>query len=325
MSKEKVSTSATRLRPVDWPIVVGENLALPRTIPSTGSNQDVLAIADELSSQREISTLLRRAVELARDRIGIERAAVFLYDDSGEKLCGTWGTDAAGATTNEHHIFFDEGFHHRKAKAQALGGDARWLVFDEVPLLTHVDGEARVLGRGWNAITPILGRAGALGFFCNDAARSGAALDEFRQTQLAILSRLLGGLLEDLRENGRTLPWRSLLSRLPRVGEGSADSTAIAVVHALHGDSSLTVGDLAKRFGKSSTKLSQLFQEEMGVSIVEYRHRLRLERFFSLVDPQGGNLLQAALDAGFGSYAQFHRVFRELLGTTPKEYLVGRK
>jgi transcriptional regulator GlxA family with amidase domain len=63
----------------------------------------------------------------------------------------------------------------------------------------------------------------------------------------------------------------------------------------------------------------------MGVSLVGYKNRLRLERFFTLVHPGGGNLLQAALDAGFGSYAQFHRVFRDLLGTTPREYLTGDK
>ena len=63
----------------------------------------------------------------------------------------------------------------------------------------------------------------------------------------------------------------------------------------------------------------------MGVSLVEYKNRLRIERFLTLVAPGGGNLMQAALDAGFGSYAQFHRVFRNLLGATPKEYLTGRK
>jgi AraC-like DNA-binding protein len=30
------------------------------------------------------------------------------------------------------------------------------------------------------------------------------------------------------------------------------------------------------------------------------------------------NLLDAALEAGFGSYAQFHRVYRKFLGTTPR-------
>jgi AraC-like DNA-binding protein len=66
------------------------------------------------------------------------------------------------------------------------------------------------------------------------------------------------------------------------------------------------------------------FRAQIGVSVVGYRNRVRIERFLGLVDLGGGNLLAAALDAGFGSYAQFHRVFRRLLGVTPKEYLTGR-
>jgi AraC-like DNA-binding protein len=44
-----------------------------------------------------------------------------------------------------------------------------------------------------------------------------------------------------------------------------------------------------------------------------------------LVDSGGENLLEAALSAGFGSYAQFHRVFRAWRGTTPREFLQGRQ
>ena len=40
-----------------------------------------------------------------------------------------------------------------------------------------------------------------------------------------------------------------------------------------------------------------------------------------MMDRGSTNLLQAALDSGFGSYAQFHRVFRARLQATPREYL----
>jgi AraC-like DNA-binding protein len=36
-------------------------------------------------------------------------------------------------------------------------------------------------------------------------------------------------------------------------------------------------------------------------------------------------LLDAALEAGFGSYAQFHRVYRKLVGTAPRDYLTTRR
>src|SRR5690606_27125743 len=81
----------------------------------------------------------------------------------------------------------------------------------------------------------------------------------------------------------------------------------------------------AHKLGTTTGRLGKLFKAEMGFSVTAYRNRLRLETFLGLVERGGGNLLEAALDAGFGSYAQFHRVFRSLLGTTPREYLVGRE
>jgi AraC-like DNA-binding protein len=59
----------------------------------------------------------------------------------------------------------------------------------------------------------------------------------------------------------------------------------------------------------------------MGVSLVDYRNRLRIDRFFEAIHRSGstGNLLDAALEAGFGSYAQFHRVYRKFVGATPRD------
>src|SRR6478735_404924 len=310
---------------VDWPKVLGRDLSSPRTLPAGSGGVSVLAAADELASYQDLDLVFRRAVELARDRIGLERAAIFVYDKGGEHLCGTWGTGLAGETTDEHHIYFHEGFHHREAKAQVLSGVGRWIIFADVPLIVQVGGETRIVGHGWNAITPILGRSGVIGLMANDAARSGSSVDESKQVQAAIFCRLLGSIVDDIRRGADELPWRSLLSRLPRVGEDDRDSLVISVVHAMHKDPTLSAQQLAQRFGLSASRLARTFKDEMGVSLVSYKNRLRIERFFTLVAPGGGNLLQAALDAGFGSYAQFHRVFRELLGTTPREYLTGRK
>jgi AraC-like DNA-binding protein len=70
----------------------------------------------------------------------------------------------------------------------------------------------------------------------------------------------------------------------------------------------------------SAGHLARAFKREMGVSLVDYRNRKRLDRFFEIIQRMGNtsNLLDAALEAGFGSYAQFHRVYRKFLGTTPR-------
>ncbi len=79
---------------------------------------------------------------------------------------------------------------------------------------------------------------------------------------------------------------------------------------------------LAKRVGMSPSRLSRQFNRQLGVSIADYRNRIRLERFLEQY-VSTTTLLDAALDAGFGSYPQFHRVFRQFLGVAPRAYLHG--
>jgi AraC-like DNA-binding protein len=81
---------------------------------------------------------------------------------------------------------------------------------------------------------------------------------------------------------------------------------------------------LAQVCGASASWLSRLFRQQVGVSLVGYRNQSRIERFFELYgEGQRCNLTQAAHEAGFGSYAQFHRVFKEALGYSPAELKRG--
>lgn len=79
--------------------------------------------------------------------------------------------------------------------------------------------------------------------------------------------------------------------------------------------------ELARRTRASPAHLSKLFSAQVGMSVTEFRNRVRLERFLSLHGEDSPHtLLATALDAGFGSYAQFHRVFRQLMGYSPHEH-----
>jgi len=74
-------------------------------------------------------------------------------------------------------------------------------------------------------------------------------------------------------------------------------------------------------------RFARVFKSEMGVSLVRYRNQLRLERFVKIMDGGDKSMHEAALAAGFGSYAQFHRVFHTLRGATPRAFLgrAGRR
>lgn len=87
------------------------------------------------------------------------------------------------------------------------------------------------------------------------------------------------------------------------------------------GASQSSLDELSRRAGLSPSRLSRLFKQQTGTSFVEFRNRQRIERFQAIYDDGTRHtLLEAALEAGFGSYPQFHRVFRALMGCSPAAY-----
>jgi AraC-like DNA-binding protein len=115
--------------------------------------------------------------------------------------------------------------------------------------------------------------------------------------------------------------WRALLDSADVVEGVDLHPAVETVARMLRADSD--AGDLtalARAAGLSPSHLSRSFKEQTGVSITRFRNQQRLQRFL-LIYGRGRRTtaLAAALEAGFGSYAQFHRVFREQTGRTPSE------
>ncbi len=116
--------------------------------------------------------------------------------------------------------------------------------------------------------------------------------------------------------------WRSFLA-----ADGESDHAAVDPVVDLaarllsRNDAPDSLADLATRVGLSPSRLSRKFHAQLGVTLVDYRNRARLERFLGRYHPDGReSVLEAALAAGFGSYPQFHRVFLQILGRSPRAY-----
>ncbi len=78
---------------------------------------------------------------------------------------------------------------------------------------------------------------------------------------------------------------------------------------------------LAHEVGLNATSLSRLFKRQMGISLTAFRNRCRVEQFLDLYgDGQVRTMLDASLEAGFGSYAQFYRVSKQIMGNNPSDY-----
>ena len=82
----------------------------------------------------------------------------------------------------------------------------------------------------------------------------------------------------------------------------------------------LSVEEMARQAGLSAGSLSRLFRAQTGQSIAAFRNRQRIERFLRLRETGTPTLLEAALAAGWGSYPQFHRVFKATMGCAPADY-----
>lgn len=83
----------------------------------------------------------------------------------------------------------------------------------------------------------------------------------------------------------------------------------------------LSIEELAHQAGLSPSRLSHLFKQQTGVTLLDFRNRQRIERFLQLYGTgQRMKMLTAALEAGFGSYPQFYRVFKKTMGRSPAAY-----
>jgi methylphosphotriester-DNA--protein-cysteine methyltransferase len=279
-----------------------------------GKVLSVLSAVDELAACRETNSMLRLATELARERLGLERVGLYMRDRGVDRIImrGTWGTGCRGETTDERTLFHECAPSDYDALLGARLGGGLGMYHAHAPLFANDTGRPMVIGEGWMMATPLVAAGDVVGVMYNDAALTRSPIDESKQAAVAVLCTLLAALY--LSKRG-TLAWQPLPQK-------SGQSPLVErIIQALTTDLPITGECLANELGVSPGHLARSFKREMGVSLVDYRNRLRIDRFFESIQRERGtcNLLDAALEAGFGSYAQFHRVYRKFLGTTPRD------
>ncbi len=168
----------------------------------------VLQVADELLTCPDVDTLVRHAVEKAREHLGIERCSIFLAAANGT-MHGTYGTDMQGRTTDERSVRFaqpdwSQWWQSRDKPARSdeenqHGRGARWKINESGNIYDWNGRFTAPVGRGWSVTTLIQSLHGPVGMFSNDAARSGAKFDPDKQEIVAVYCSLLGSLIEKKR------------------------------------------------------------------------------------------------------------------------------
>ena len=84
-------------------------------------------------------------------------------------------------------------------------------------------------------------------------------------------------------------------------------------------DASLDLGSVAAHAGLSPFALSRLFSLATGWSVMRYIRARRLTRAAHALGDGTRDILQVALDAGYGSHEAFTRAFSDLFGVTPRQ------
>ena len=72
--------------------------------------------------------------------------------------------------------------------------------------------------------------------------------------------------------------------------------------------------------GLSTFYFSKLFNEYMGTSFPEYLSGIRVQNVINLLLNENLSITECAFMAGFQSTTRFNKAFREVTGSTPREY-----
>ncbi len=109
-------------------------------------------------------------------------------------------------------------------------------------------------------------------------------------------------------------------------GSSTADASVAAVVdlcrYIEESETVPAVAELASRAGLSASTVNRLFKQALGVTPREYADAHRRERFRSSLRA-GAGVLDAALDAGYGSTSRVYEGASRNLGMTPGQYRNG--
>jgi AraC-like DNA-binding protein len=332
---------------------------LPVSLAGGSLLAEVVAIStasSALPSCADADEMLRVAAGLARDVIGLERVAFYMRDPSAERLIlrGTWGTGSDGATHGEHGSFHElsvrDGLALQNLRESGLPGLCRprssWFSPDAVQqasgggwvMATPLFAASHLVGVMYNAINANAGNAGsgnASSGNCTSgdgtsgdgtsgdggaAGENAAELDDpsnapsgdpGKQAAAAVLCGMVA--IDYIARRGPV--------RFQPLGAATLPSQLVQRIRDAIDENPARRGkDLAVEFGVSPGHLARAFKREMGLSLVDYRNRKRIDRFWDTLRRRGRaySLKQAAFDAGFGSYAQFNRIHKKLVGVGPR-------
>lgn len=87
-----------------------------------------------------------------------------------------------------------------------------------------------------------------------------------------------------------------------------------------HLEEEVSLNILSKEFHLSAQYISQLFKSEIGVNFLAYLTNIRMEKAKKLLISTDLSIKEISLQAGYGDYRVFTKVFKKCEGNTPSQY-----
>lgn len=91
-------------------------------------------------------------------------------------------------------------------------------------------------------------------------------------------------------------------------------------ISAHYNSSSLSLAGVAKSLFVSSTYLSTLFKQELGINFLDYVHQYRIEKAKALLQSKDQKIQTVAKEVGYFDEAHFTKTFKKWTGMLPSQY-----
>lgn len=113
----------------------------------------------------------------------------------------------------------------------------------------------------------------------------------------------------------------------PSKTPSSMDPRIVEILHELqtYPAQKVSIPELARRCCLSTSRLSHLFKEEVGDTILNTLHKFRLEKAAQLLLGTNRQISEIAADVGYDCGIHFTRKFRESFGETPSAFRKRKK
>jgi AraC-like DNA-binding protein len=164
-----------------------------------------------------------------------------------------------------------------------------------------------------------------------------ATVPVFRDTLLSVSARrfLVGDAVGNLaRDVGAEIAARNVLMRLAAIAgwhppdwlkDTSVFTPRVMTLIVERVDAHLGVRSpleaISGGFGLSPSHFARKFQKSTGLSLNRFMNRRRISRSLALLTQGSASLAQLSLDLGFSSQSHFTRVFSDLTGLTPYQFM----